>query len=244
MIGISDSNQKIIGNGLVINMDFSQFRTYPGTGTALTDISGSGLDATMVGTVGYTNTDPKSFNYSGTGNYFNGNNNLSTIITSGLTIISWINVTNITARSFIFAKYLSTNPPGYSFEVGTLSGLWTNTLRFYVQGTTANSSDYRGVANAISQNTKCMVSVTFDYATKTTAMYVNGSSITATQSGNPASMSSDWYNTNTPYKIATLRPSFALDAAMNQYSLFVYNRALTATEILNNYNATKSRFGL
>ena len=30
----------------------------------------------------------------------------------------------------------------------------------------------------------------------------------------------------------------------NVYSTKIYNRALTATEVLQNYNATKSRFGL
>jgi hypothetical protein len=126
-----------------------------------------------------------------------------------------------------------------------VSGLWTNTIRFYAAGTNFASgfaTDYRGVSNAISQNTKCMVSVTFDYATKTTAMYVNGSAISATETALPANISSNWYNSNVNYGVGSQRPIASVDAAMNQYCLFVYNRALSATEITQNYNALSSRF--
>jgi hypothetical protein len=247
MIGIQDSGQKIIGNGLVINMDFSQLRTYPESGTVITDLSSNAFTGTMVNTVGYTNTAPKSFNYTnGSGNYFVGNSNLNTVITAGITVISWVRVTNILVRSLVFSKYLTTLPAGYSFEIGTASGSWTNTLRFFTQGTSSTSSiDYRGATGAISQNTNVMVTATFDFATKTTALYVNGSVISGTQTGgSPSSLSSDWYAANNNFRIGSLRPQFSIDAAMNQYSLFVYNRALTAAEIQNNYNATKSRFGL
>jgi hypothetical protein len=236
-------NESIVTSGLILNHDVENLLSYPGTGTGWSSLSM--FNATMNGTVGYTNTSPKSFNYvNATSNYFQGNNNLNSIITTGITIISCINITDISVRSMILSKYNTVAPNGYSFEAGTASGLWTNTLRFYAKGTAAASSDYRGVTNAISQNTNIVVAATFDFATKTTVMYVNGSAISATQIGTPASISSDWYNSSVSYKIGSMRPVSNIDAAMNQYNLLVYNRALSATEIKQNFDSQKSRFGL
>jgi hypothetical protein len=162
-----------------------------------------------------------------------------------VTITSWVKVNNTSTRSFVFSKYNTSGIPGYLFELGTVGGLWTNTLRFYTQGTVAVSSDYRGVANALTQGVICSVTATFDFATKTTAMYINAVAISATQvGGTQANISSDWYKSTPLYRIGSTRPFGNLDAAMNQYNIMVYNHALSATEVLQNYNAQKSRFGL
>ena len=39
MIGILDSNQKIVTSGLVLNLDAAQLRSYPGSGTIWSDLS-------------------------------------------------------------------------------------------------------------------------------------------------------------------------------------------------------------
>jgi len=237
---------QIVTNGLVVSLDAADKNSYSGSGTVWTDTSGNGFNATMSGSVAYSGSFPNSFQYvNATNNYFLGNNDLTGSVINGVTISSWVKINNNAIRSTIFSKYNSTGIPGYLLEAGTATSLWTNTLRFYTQGTVAVSSDYRGVANTITQGSICLVSATFDYATKTTAMYVNAAAISATQvGGTQANITSDWYKSTPVYRIGSYRPAVVVDAAMNQYNIMVYNRALSANEISQNYNAQKSRFGL
>jgi hypothetical protein len=199
----------------------------------------------MNGTVPFVNTSPKYFNYTNTANYFVGNSNLTSSISDAITITSWIKVTDITKRSTIFDKYQVTNPPGYTLEVGTAGVTWVNTVRFYLQGTTAlNGIDARGATNAITQDNICMVTVTFDYPTRTCRMYVNDSEITFSNTNATAGISADWSQSPNNYSLGSFRPEELLDAAMQQYRLAVYNRVLSPTEVSSIFNLEKSIYGL
>ena len=68
-----------------------------------------------------------------------------------------------------------------------------------------------------------------------TKVYINGS-----QNGASQSLSTTW-NFN---QIGRYTTGGANDASGNMTSILRYNRALSATEVLHNYNALKSRFGL
>ena len=77
-----------------------------------------------------------------------------------------------------------------------------------------------------------------------TSLYVQGS--TATVITNPAVgySSNNTNNFANDYFYIGSRGGASLFTDMNLSSVFVYSRSLTATEILQNYRATKSRFGL
>lgn len=242
---VSINQPNIVTSGLSLFVDAEFIPSYPSSGvTTWYDLSGNQYDAKMSGTVPFVNTSPKSFNYSGTPNYFSGTSSLASSITSAITIISWAKVTDITKRSDLFDKYNSTPPFGYVYEVGTVAGLWTNSCRFFVQGQNNGfSMDYRGTTQ-FSQNVIYMFTVTFDYASRTAAMYLNTSAMTASNAGNATSLTSDWSQSTNNYTLGSFRPEIALDSTMNQYNVMVYNRVLSLAEITQNFNALKSRFGL
>ena len=81
-------------------------------------------------------------------------------------------------------------------------------------------------------------------ASAETSLYVQGN--TATVIANPAVgySSNNTNNFANDYFYIGCRGGSSLFADMNLSSVLVYNRVLTATEILRNYNATKTRFGL
>jgi hypothetical protein len=90
-----------------------------------------------------------------------------------------------------------------------------------------------------------MVAVTLDRTAQQSSLYVNGSSISYTQGGGPiTNLASDWATGTNNYSIGSIRPEVAIDSNMYQYNLLIYNRALSASEIAQNYNAQKSRYGL
>lgn len=232
--------------GMVLNLNAEDASSYPGTGTNWFDTSGNGYNATMTGSVSFVNTSPKYFNYTDTPNYFIGNSNITASISDQITIISWIKVTDTTKRSVIFDKYQTPGSPnGYIFEAGTVSGLWTNTIRFFAVGSTGDGWDPRGVTNAIQQNVPCMVSVTLDRTLLQSRLYVNGSSISYTEGGGPIqNLAANWSQGANNYTIGSYRPDAAVDSSMQQYRLTVYNRLLSASEIAAIYNSQKSLYGL
>jgi hypothetical protein len=239
-------NNQITTNGLVLALDASDRNSYPGSGTTWTDLSGRGFNCSMTGSVSYNSTFPQYFDYANLPNYFTGNSSLTSAISTAITITSWIKITNIADRSVLFDKYQTpTVPAGYGFEIGTLSSLWTNTIRFFAVGSTGLGWDPRGVSNALQQNVPCMVSITLDRTAQQFAMYVNDSSISYTQGGGTlAQLATDWATGGNVYVLGAYRPEEVIDSSFQQYNLLVYNRALSASEILQNYNAQKSRYGL
>ena len=239
--------ENIVTSGLTLLVDAGYVPSYPRSGTTWSDLSGNGFNCSMTpSAVNYNNTFPQYFDYANLSNYFVGNNSLASVISNAITITSWINVRDVSSRSVVFDKYQTPSlPAGYVFEVGTASGLWTNTLRFFAVGSTGDGWDPRGVSNAIQQDVPCMVSVTLNRSAQQSSLYVNGSSISYTQGGGPiTNLASDWATGGNVYTLGSYRPDIAVDSNMYQYNLLIYNRALSASEILQNYNAQKSRFGL
>jgi len=237
----------IVRDGLVLALDAADKKSYPGSGTAWYDISGRGFNCSMTpSAVNYNSVLPQYFDYANLPNYFVGNNNLTSVISTTITIISWVKVIDTSIRSIIFDKYQSPAlPAGYVLEVGTASGLWTNTIRFYAIGSTGNGWDPRGASNAIQQNIPFMASITLDRSAEQFAMYLNNSSISYTQGGGTlAQLANNWATGTNVYTLGSYRPDFAIDSNMYQYNLLVYNRYLSAQEITQNYNALKKRFGL
>jgi hypothetical protein len=238
---------KIVTDGLILALDAADRNSYVSGSTVWNDVSGRGFNCSMTpSNVIYNNTPPQYFDYANLSNYFVGNNSLASAIGTSITIISWIKIINISARSVIFDKYQTSSlPAGYVLEVGTASGLWTNTVRFFAVGTTGDGWDPRGVSNTIQQNVPCMISITLNSSAQQFAMYVNTSSISYTQGGGPiTNLASNWATGGNVYTLGSYRPEIALDSNMYHYNLSIYNRYLSAAEITQNYNAQKSRFGL
>jgi len=248
-IGSGAMNFKIaspfITNGLILNLNTNDTTSYSGSGTTWTDISGNGYNATMNGTVPFTAGSPGYFTYSNTNIRFDGNNSLASKFGTAITIISIASITDLSKRSVLFSKYRTTSVYGYIFEVGTATGNWTNTLRYYAAGAGANNLDLRG-STSISANTKYMFSITHDIPSNAKQMYLNGNTFSASDaSGSPLSVGdTGTFITPNSYIIGSYQPYSAIYSAMQQYAVFVYNKVLSSTEITSMYNYLKPIYGI
>lgn len=231
----------IVTSGLVLNLDASNASSYPGTGTTWTDLSGNGNNMTMSGTVPFAGSgQQKYFSYDGTANFFEGVNNF-TSISNAITVCAVVSITNLSQRSVFFSHSgLSGQIPGYVFEAG---GVWGNNLRWYAAGTGGESNDYRATGGLLAQNTNYLLTITYDRTTGITAFYLNGSAIAANQVGSNL-VAADWANSPVPNLTGSHGGGYAIYAYMNEYMLLVYNTALTAGEVTQNYNVLQARFGL
>lgn len=233
----------IVSSGLVLQLDASNTSSYPGFGTTWTDLSGNGNNMSMVGTVPFAGSgQTKYFSYNGTANYFQGVNNFTTSISSAITISVVASITNMAQRTSLFSHTSSGSISGYILEIGTISGLWTNTMRWYAAGTGGQSNDYRGTTS-LNQNQIYLFTLTYNQSTGTTAFYANATQISASQAGTNL-VAADWAQGAVPPLIGSYGSGFSIYSYMNQYMSLTYNRALTSSEVTQNYNALQSRFGL
>ena len=164
-----------------------------------------------------------SFAFDGNGDYINWGTDIDFSSFSGISINIWVNYSSTNSYS-IFSKGASNN-----------IGIWIsggNTLNFYMS--TGGWSGH--TISTLSASTWINVCCTFDGSTQ--KIYKNGIlGDTNSKSGGVPGSGVDFY-------IGYLAgvPSYALNGNIGPYH--IYNRALSANEVLHNYNALKGRFGL
>lgn len=232
--GISaGSSIPIITNGLVLNLDAGNSSSYPGSGTTWTDLSGNSNTGTLVNGVGYSSANGGSLVFDGIDDYvlagpipFTGTSNVS--VSWGIWVYPSSTSGNIMSMS-------STNPQG-SWNMPPIAAtgqkfrgkIWSNA---YLYSTTTYTL-----------NTWYYVVLVFNYSTGTQLLYVNGvlqdsqSSITYSSSG-----------TNNYIFLGQQNPGAdntgMFSGRISNFHIYG-NKALTATEVSQNYNALKGRFGL
>lgn len=244
-VGIIDSAPKIITNGLVLHLDAAQKRSYSGTGTTWTDLSGKGNNGTLVNGPTFNSGNGGSIVFDGTNDYVGGSNldNLSSTLggSSGITISMWVKrnvVSSGTSRTLI--GFTNTS------QVHKLLINFNPTDKIIVLGRSALEASGQAVTTINSFTSTISwyyVTGIWLYGSNTILCYVNGV-LEATTGTVSFSQSTLLSGTSITYNRigseglgATLFPG-------NISSTKVYNRALSDAEVLQNYNATKSRFGL
>ena len=208
--------------------------SYPGTGTTLFDISGNGLNGTMSN---ITYTDPY-FTYNGTTSQVNIPDNALLEPGSGSwTMEAWAYLGNTGAGSkTILGKF---DPGGGSQDVAYSMRISTATAFAQMGdglGNYVNSTSYTMSLNTWVQ----IVYVWKNGATKTLETYINGASIGSVNhslSGllnTPANLYLGSYNGGEYSQYFTGRIGITR----------LYNAALTSAQVLQNYNANRSTYGL
>ena len=232
---------KIVREGLVLYLDAADKTSYPGSGITWSDLSGNGNTGTLTNGPTFNSDNNGSLVFDGSNDYVNlglktVGNLLDGAIGSSFSI--WINndvlpptgVENYT--SFLFV-----------IQSNTLINLTFIGSSISVGGRSQVSDSYQNATFPYTfTNTWVNVSGILDYTAKTISIYVNGSlGIVKTVSFGSNSIIMG---------IPTLDDNIGrLSSGVQHFNgkisnLTVYNRALTAQEIQQNYNATKTRFGL
>jgi hypothetical protein len=224
----------IVTNGLVLALDAAKRDSYPGTGTTWNDISGNRNNGTLTNGPTFDPANGGSIVFDGTNDIIPLNTSTSFGSPSNLTIGIWVKYTNFTVsnlgRTLFRASNLSENV-GFSIYQATDSPY--NRVKCYV-----NLAAGLNVLNSTSQlNTNQWYFVTITYNSSVLNLYING----LLDASSPGSGGIVWPS---PTRTPQFGESFGSYFAGNIASTQVYNRALSATEILQNYNATKGRYGL
>jgi hypothetical protein len=247
---------KIVTNGLVLNLDAADKNSYPGTGTTWTDLSGNNNNGTLVNGPTFNSSNGGGIVIDAT------DDTITTPIPatslpalSNFSIDCWVKIPSYPTAAPV-NQYGSTTKQGVLIGATYYSGtalFWTGDasgtafgIFAYIRGADAyrNSSIY--YVNSL--NTYYYFTLTNNYSASTFNLYVNGilySSVAGpTQEYNPSLIT-------TAGNIGISKAQVDGGGTQNYTSLActissakIYSKALSASEILQNYNAQKSRFGL
>ena len=209
--------QPIVTDGLVICLDAANTKSYPGSGTTWTD--------TIGGNVG-TLTNGPTFN-SANGGYiaFDGTDDYTSFSSYSQPAYS-------TSTSFTWYVWVYPLENSNDVVIGN-RGTDSNFTKL-----TTNKFEYfnDNVGGAMTLNEWQNICITKNGTSFT--YYKNGSS-TATETSTITKTSTDFFVGGDPRPSSTAECSNCRIAAV-----LVYNKALTAAEVLQNYNAYKRRFEL
>ncbi len=230
----------IITNGLILNLDAANNKSYPGTGTAWRDLSGNNNTGTL--------TNSPTFSRDGGGSIvFNGTNqnidcgNTSLGIPAGTTQISletWVYPTSFTSYRGIISRIGGTSPfGGWMLNVNSDSG---NKFDFSVN---VSGTWRTWVTSGGTFSTPLTINTWYHlvgiYNGSVIALYLNGALINQFSAVGTIQYAGSLSNlligqngggaSYFPGRIAVAK---------------VYNRALSSSEVQQNYNALKSRFNL
>jgi hypothetical protein len=238
----------IVTAGLVLNLDAGNASSYPGTGTSWFDISGNSNNATLTsygaGVPSYSSIAGGAILF--TRNAFNVGNsaifpggssfaNLTTAVSLSLWFNTGTNTTMVLAGKGYQFGTVPYEIQSYQINIdgGTING------RITANGSTSNT-DLSGPS--LSLNT--WINVTLTYDGSNIIIYING---TLTNSTPKTGLMTNIYSL--PFIIGGQTTNISGTTLSEFYGGYIgqvllYNTALTAGQVLQNFNGTKTRFGL
>lgn len=212
----------IVTNGLVLSLDAANKKSYPGSGTTWLDMSGNANNGTLVNGPTFTNDN-------GGGILFDGSNDEVNLGNNAITQFSHTSAWSI----FYFFKIVTFIPtfPGILVKGGASS---IGVLMFY-------ASDLALVWKHNNVQ-KALPSLTLGLPACICMTYAGSGNVLGYFNGSYYSTYGTMAGTETSNNLLLGRG----DAYGNNilYSFYKYNRALSADEVLQNYNSTKTRYGL
>ena len=225
-------NPRSVTDGLILHIDPSNPRSYPGNGTTIFDMSGNGNNGTLTNMnvpACYVRTyGGRALDFDGSNDYaivrnLPNRNNLDPISLGG-----WFYAT---AGSYGYSNYFLAIPYVSS---GTNGIDFTNpqAVRFNLFGAGANVS----------------IDTSIDLRNKWTHVFgvFNGLQGMIYANGSLVGTASQTFGTNTLSRELNIGRfgNFGGYASIQGDDIRIYNRALSLAEIRQNYNATRGRFGV
>jgi len=216
----------IITDGLLFAYDAGSERCYPGSGTSTTNIMSQASPGTLQNGVGFNTANGGFWEFDGVDNKIEVTSFPTQVFNGSCTMESWV-YWNDDTRSTILGNY-DAGANDVNFE--KLTG---KTLRFYWNRGERDVT----ASNVVVLNTwQCVVFVR-DTAANAFKFYVNGL-LVATVSNDGSNIAS----TGSTFRIGADSRNGSTVTNGDISTVRMYNIALTAAQVLQNYNAQKNRF--
>lgn len=210
----------IVTNGLIYHFDAANRRSYSGTGTTIyslfSDTSGS-----LVNGTGFTSSNSGSLLFDGTNDYVD----FSTYTPSANTVNIWVKFNSLQNGPLVYVGTDSYASGVWSWSFFVYNGV------FYFRANPGNFADF--------------------YETPPLGNWINYTLVRDNGSGQSLAYKNGvLFGTSSNSTLTNSYPNLRFAKASSVYASFnlslvhIYNRALSATEIKQNYNANRDRFGI
>ena len=219
----------IVQQGLVLNLDAGNPYSYAGAGTTFYDVSATALSWT-INNATYNSSDPKYFSYNGSNSWLESSTSAA-YDSQTITMECWCYPNSLNQYGFLFEKGAVNSQYSMFLNQG-------NVFYFRTIGGTINNQDLSFTTTTyLTVNAWNHIACTYNGSSK--VIYVNGVQIaTVAASGTLNTGQINQYIGK--YGAASNNYPFNGRIAESR----VYNIALSAAQVLQNYNATKGKFGL
>ena len=224
-LSIVEQINPVVTTGLQLYLDAGNVSSYPGSGTAWTDLSGNSRDGTLTNGPTYSATNGGSIVFDGSNDYVQCTGSLTV---TAATFVTWIkrNGSQGTYDGILFSR--GTNTTGMNFYTSNQLGYHWND----------SSSTYNWSSGlTIPDATWCMIAISVTSTSATAYLCQTGGTTTATNTVNHSS------SVLNDIKLAVD------DAAARYFNgniaiAQLYNIALSAGQVSTNFEADRGRFGV
>ena len=230
---------RIVTDNLVFYLDSANTKSYPGSGTTWTDLKNGGYDATLNGP-SWSNTNSGIFTYDGTDDRATFDKSTFTL-GSTFTIEVWYRFTSSETNVFNNGGLFTQGADGdWNTSVGSNKGLILGANQI-VYKTSGGTTIWTAYTSTPSQNNWHQFVFTFNAGTGN--VLIDGGTSTIYSATN---FQSSYSNTNGMYGVGLAdKTSNYRGEMIGDIAIFkVYNVVLTASEIEQNYNALRGRYGI
>jgi hypothetical protein len=232
-MGLAHGAQEPLGvrDGLVLYLDAANARSYPKSGTTWFDRSGNGNNGTLVNGVGYNSGNLGSLSFDGSDDYVTLS---SSQIAPGTGAFTWNFWAKSTRTQQDYSILFSGAGSNADYGVIALNKAVGYGLLYYAGGFRIQDADISFFGNWIYVS---FVGNGGGTGSRTLRLYKNG-----VQAGSTYTF--DYNFTSTTPIIGANHSALSECMGGNIANVTYYNRALTAAEVSQNFNALKGRFSI
>jgi len=228
----NDARAGIVTDGLVLHLDAGISESYPKSGTTWYDLSSNGNNGTLTNGPTYSSVNGGSITFDGTNDHVNLNNTVSgSHQTIDIWLYSEVDIVNDT----------TTGAGGPIISDGSAVVVWMGGFTSGISGETFNV--YSGSAGRVTAITDTITQGWHNFVLRWNGSYYdifmesNQKSVVSRSEGHSFLLSNSFDEIGGRDAISQY---FIGDISIVR----IYNRALSATEITQNFNAQRARFGV
>ena len=226
---------KIVTDGLVLCLNAADRNSYPGSGTIWRDLSGNGNHGTLTNGPTFDGGNGGSISFDGSDDYVSISSGASSINSLNISVACWVFQNNI-HTSAVFTEIKTLVQVGVS-SIGSTSCFYLHLRDSKVYFRYQKEANVAQLPLGIIQEANTWHYYTGVSDNSSISLYRDGILVGST----PYTISfSSLTNTNVNIGKTGDYNNY-INANIAQVS--IYNRALTESEIQQNYNTTKTRFG-
>lgn len=244
--------QGIITNGIIGWYDAGITASYPGSGTTWFDLAEPAVNGTLTNGPTFSSADGGSIDFDGSNDYVNFNSTAYDFErTDPWTFSVWYKTTAVGTQTLISKSMINPGYTGWQMGINVISSLAEGNgclgIVFVKDPLISAADSVMRLETSANYSTGNWVNGTITYngnsAVSGWTIYVNGVSVSTKNRSSEAQSITGTTLNNINSQIG------ARDGANQPYdgnigSVLIYNRQLSAAEVLYNFNTTRGRFGI